>query len=73
MNSEPSQLDIYGLLIELKTKVETVLGQYTDHESRLRSLEKFRWQLPTAIIVSVGSALTAAGAIIYDVLSIAHH
>jgi|HubBroStandDraft_1064217.scaffolds.fasta_scaffold24522_3 hypothetical protein len=70
--AEPTNIEIYALLIEVKTKLESVIAQMPDHESRIRSLERWRWQLPTSIITAVGSALVAIGAVIYDFLSVAH-
>lgn len=71
--AEPTNIEIYALLIELKTKFEIAMEKIPEHENRIRDLEKFRWQLPTSMIVSIGSALAATGAIVYDFLHLAHH
>lgn len=45
---------IRDLLIEIRTKVEIIVGQGADHETRIRALEKSKW-------VAVGAAVAAGG------------
>lgn len=55
--------EIYDQLVRVATAVEKVSGQLTDiaqdvhdHETRLRSLEKARWPLPSlAVLVSLAA------------------
>lgn len=58
---------VYDQLLVLSTRVELLMSRQlehdkvdADHESRLRSLEKARWPLPSvAILLSLGSAAVA--------------
>lgn len=44
-------------LTRMEGKLDTLLQQGTDHETRLRALERARWPLPAlAILISIGSA-----------------
>lgn len=60
--------EIYDQLVALNTKVEVLIGdvadqdtKVADHETRLRSLERARWPLPTlAVLVALASAAIAA-------------
>ena len=46
--------DIRDLLIEIKTKLDYAITNQTDHETRLRALERSKW-------VAVGAAAAAGG------------
>ncbi|GGN40572.1 hypothetical protein FHR83_007006 [Actinoplanes campanulatus] len=59
--------DIYQQLVGLATRVDTALSRgdhheemLTDHESRLRSLERGRWPLASATaLIALGSLAVA--------------
>lgn len=58
--------EIYDQLLVLTTKVEVMLGnqadadeRITDHEGRLRTLERARWPLPT-----LGALLALASVVV---------
>jgi len=59
--------EIYDKLLDLNLKVDRIAatlsdvqGTITDHEARLRTLERGRWPLPSiAALVSVGSLAIA--------------
>lgn len=67
-----SLADIYTQLVVLTAKVDGVLASHatiehtiSDHESRIRGLERSRWPLPSvAILASVGAAITAVVALL---------
>lgn len=47
-------------LTRMEGKLDTLLQQGTDHETRLRALERARWPLPAlAILISIASAVIA--------------
>lgn len=46
------------LLIEIHTKVKALVGTDSDHEARIRKLEKFMYSA-TAIAAAIGSAVGA--------------
>jgi len=64
--------EIYDQLVSLNTKVEVLMGdqadtdkRVTDHETRLRSLERARWPLPTvSVLIALAAAITAAIALV---------
>lgn len=45
---------IRDLLVEIKTKLDLLLPQHADHETRLRALERTKW-------LAVGAAAAAGG------------
>ena len=47
------------MLIRMETKLDVVLAGHTDHESRLRRLERVQWKMSGA--ASVIGGLIAAG------------
>ena len=56
--------DIYDLALETKEAINSVLivqtqstATVSDHEKRLRDLEKWRYALPTSLILAVGSTV----------------
>jgi hypothetical protein len=59
--------DIYQQLVGLSARVDTALSrsdhheeQLTDHESRLRALERSRWPLASAtVLIALGSLAVA--------------
>lgn len=63
--------EIYDQTVSLNTKVEVLMGDHadaktllTDHESRLRSLERGRWPLPAlTILIALASLGLAAVAL----------
>lgn len=44
----------------IKTKVEDVNTRVNDHESRLRSLEAWRYALPTSMVFAIASTIATA-------------
>lgn len=47
-------------LVRIETKLDQVLGTGTDHEIRIRSLERGRWPLPAlTVLISLGSGIAA--------------
>lgn len=60
-DSERSQLGrMEGKLDVLVVQFGAERERVTDHEQRLRALERWRYALPTSLIIAVGSALVAA-------------
>ena len=59
MGSNASNTDLLIILIRVETKVDGLVQQALDHETRLRTLEKARWPLP-----SVGALSGVAGVIV---------
>jgi hypothetical protein len=55
--SEP--VDTQLLLVRIDTKLDLALRQQEDHEGRIRSLERWRYTLPTSAVLSVASIITA--------------
>lgn len=57
--------EIYDAVIRVSSKVDGLVQQMadhsaraTDHETRLRSLERARWPLPSlAVLIAVGSLI----------------
>ncbi|MFI9076072.1 hypothetical protein ACIGW8_06140 [Streptomyces sioyaensis] len=59
--------EIYDELVALREDVrslsqthEAVAQTLTDHESRLRGLERWKYALPVAAVTSAGTLITAA-------------
>jgi hypothetical protein len=46
------------LLARIEVKLDNALSQTQDHETRIRSLEKWRYTLPVTVLVSVASAVS---------------
>lgn len=45
-------------LVRIEVKLDQALTSHADHESRIRTLERARWPLPSvAVVVSVASLL----------------
>lgn len=63
---EPALLSIYTKVVEMSTKLEAVINQMPDHENRIRALEKWRYMLPTSIILAVASV----AATVVEILSL---
>lgn len=65
-SSEPTVVitmtDVYLKLCRLEEKVNDVTSQgktITDHESRLRGLERWKYTLPTSLLLAVVSVVIA--------------
>ena len=64
--------DVYDQVVAMRSHVETLLhrqndqeARSTDHEARLRSLERGRWPLPTvAVLLALASAAVAVVALL---------
>lgn len=54
MTTSPPSVETQLALINLK--LDTLIEQRTDHESRLRALERFRWLVVGAAVVAGGLA-----------------
>jgi hypothetical protein len=59
--------EVYDAVVRLTGRVDVLINQQSstqaevqDHESRLRSLEKARWPLPSAAVLISIAALVAA-------------
>lgn len=50
-------------LAVINTKLDLLIEQRTDHETRLRSLEKFRWTLAGVALASGGVSTAIAQAL----------
>lgn len=52
-------------LARIETKLDTIANRLVeDHEERLRSLEKWRYSLPVALLLAVASGAVSAVALI---------
>lgn len=51
-----SLLDIYTKQIEMGADMKTLKETLPDHESRIRALERWRYGLPIAGMLAIGSA-----------------
>lgn len=52
-------------LTRMEGKLDALLQQGSDHEARLRALEKSRWPLPSlAILISIASVIATLVAIV---------
>ena len=49
------------ILARIETKLDRVVSDFTDHEIRIRGLEKARWILVGAAAVTGGAAGTVGG------------
>lgn len=47
------------LLVRIETKLDVALTQQQDHEGRIRSLERWRYALPTTALLSLASVATS--------------
>lgn len=48
----PSNVDLLIALARIEAKMDSVMSDITDHEVRLRLLEKARWPLPSVAVLS---------------------
>lgn len=55
--ADPSNTDLLVSLTRLETKIDGVVIGATDHESRLRKLEAWRYALPSSLVLGVVSAV----------------
>ena len=47
-------------LTRIEVKLDMALANHADHETRIRSLERGRWPLPSlAVLVAIGSLIVA--------------
>lgn len=50
-------------LVRIETKLDVLIGQHDaitgDHEKRLRALERWRYALPTSLVLALGSIAVA--------------
>lgn len=52
------------VLVRIEVKLDQALAQTSDHEARLRVLERSRWPLPAVgMLVSLGSLAVAVSAL----------
>lgn len=59
--------DVYVELRQLGQKVDNMAPQaqqVTDHETRLRALERWRYALPTAVLFALASVATSIAALL---------
>lgn len=59
-NGDPTSMDLLVVLTRVETKLDAVMGTQTDHEDRIRTLERSRWPLPSiaALIGVCGVAIS---------------
>ncbi|HZN70565.1 MAG TPA: hypothetical protein VFC00_02610 [Micromonosporaceae bacterium] len=50
---------LVGELRDVNSAMKTHNASMIDHEVRLRALEKWRYSLPAALVISIGSAVAA--------------
>ena len=54
--------DMYDMLVHLVDEVremKPLVAAQSDHETRIRALEKWRWGLPTTLFFSTASIITS--------------
>ena len=51
--------ETHDAVIRLEMKVDSLLETRVDHESRIRGLERWRWGIPSGLIVAVVTGLLA--------------
>ena len=61
-----SLLDIYTKQIEMGAELRSIIDKLPDHESRIRKLEQWRYGLPLAGLLAIGSTALS----IYEIM---HH
>lgn len=59
MPNTPAAPSVEAQLAVINTKLDLLIEQRTDHETRLRSLERFRWVL-AGVSASLGGGFGAA-------------
>ena len=50
-----SLLDIYTKQIEMGAQMRSMVEKLPDHENRIRSLEEWRYGMPIAALIAMGS------------------
>lgn len=60
-------------LVRIETKLDVLIGQHAnisdDHEKRLRTLERWRYALPTSLVLALGSTAVAVVALLVQLRS----
>lgn len=58
-------------LVRIETKLDVLIKQHTttsdDHEKRLRGLERWRYALPTSLVLALGSTAVAVIALLVQI------
>ena len=57
MQDDP--VNLADRLARIEVKLDAVLANFTDHETRLRTLEKWKYALPVAFLGTLSAALAA--------------
>ena len=60
MTMTPADQTTNDRLTRIEVKLDLALTNHQDHETRIRTLEKARWPLPSlAVLIALGSMITA--------------
>lgn len=46
-------------LVRIETKLDAALADQTDHETRLRALERWKYAIPASLLSAAGAILVA--------------
>lgn len=57
MDESVKLLEVYTKQIEMNTKIDMLVNQIPDHETRIRKLESWRNAIPVAALFAIGSAI----------------
>lgn len=64
--------DVYFAVQDVQRTIAPLPGyvsQIADHEARMRSLERWRYSIPAALLVTAGNVLITAGELAYAFMS----
>lgn len=64
LNGQPTILQLYVVQTQMNSKLDVLLRTDTDHEARIRALERSKWPLPSI------AALAGIGGVVTGVLSL---
>lgn len=58
LNGQPTILQLYIVQTQMNSKLDVLLRTDTDHEARIRVLERAKWPLPSiAVIASIAGVV----------------
>jgi TRAP-type uncharacterized transport system fused permease subunit len=59
ITGQPTILQLYVVQTQMNSKLDVLLLTDSDHEARLRALERSKWPLPSiAVLVALAGAVT---------------
>ena len=59
ITGQPTILQLYVVQTQMNSKLDVLLRTDSDHEARLRALERSKWPLPSiAVLVALAGAVT---------------